>query len=156
MADVELATILDRRIFLMPTLNLFWLSVVCPIIHLAHREDLSDKLHAYPSLLEHPLIIFHPTSLPLHKNHVPQNVGYAPKDVPSNESVPPSIHTPASTLFHVCVDVPTSMKREIDGIDVQWYITGSIPLMLLLNGLSPDDTSTILNELQIPRITKSC
>ena len=39
---------------------------------------------------------------------------------------------------------------------MQWNITGSLPLMLLLNGLSSDDTSTILKELQFPRITKSC
>ena len=155
-ADVELAPILDRRIDLVPALNFLWLSVVCPIIHLAHREGLSETIRVFPNPLDHPLIIFQLTSFPLPKGHVPQTVGYFPKDVPSHEPIPPSIHTPASTLFHVRIDVPTSIKREIDGIDMQWNITGSLPLMLLLNGLSPDDTSTILNELQIPRIIKSC
>ena len=153
---VELATILDRRIDLVPALNFLWLSVVCPIIHLAHREGLSENIRVSPNPLDHPLIIFQLTSFPLPKGHVSQTVGYFPRDVLSHEPIPPSVHTPASTLFHVRIDVPTSIKREIDGIDMQWNITGSLPLMLLLNGLSPDDTSTILNELQIPRIIKSC
>ena len=148
-ADVELATIL------VPALSFLWLSVVCPIIHLAHREGLSENIRVSPNPLDHPLICFQLTSFPLPKGHVPQTVGYFPKDVPSNEPIPPSIHTPASKLFHVRVDVPTSIKRERVGIDMQWDITESL-LLMLLNGLSPDDTSTILNELQIPRITKSC
>ena len=156
MADVELATISNRRIDLVPTLNVSWFSVVCRIIHLAHREDVSENLRVSPNPLDHPLIFFQLTSLALPKGHVPQTVGYFPKDVPSHEPIPPSMHTPASTLLHVPVDVPTSIKRVIDGIDVHWYMTGSLPLILLLNGLSSDDTSTILNELQIPRITKSC
>ena len=42
--DVTDWSILDRRIDLVRTLNFLWLSVVCPIIHLAHREDLSETL----------------------------------------------------------------------------------------------------------------
>ena len=155
-ADVEVASILDRRIDLVPTVNFLWLSVLCPIIHLAHCEDLSENLCLSPNPLDHTLRFFQLTSLPLPKGHVRPTVGYFPKDVPSHEPFPPSIYTPASTLFHVRVDLLTAISRVIDGIDVQWYITGSLPMLLLLNGLSSDDTSTVLNELQIPRIGKCC
>ena len=57
-ADVELATILDRRIDLVPALNFLWLSVVCPIIHLAHRVNSSELLQDSPCPLDHPLILF--------------------------------------------------------------------------------------------------
>ena len=154
-ADVELATILDPRINLVPALNFLWLSVVCPIIHLAHRVNSSEHLQDSPCPLDHPLILFQLTSFPLPKNHVPRTIGYFLKDVSVSEHGP-HIHKPASTLFHVRVDVPTTIQKDVDGVEVQWNITGSLPLMLPINGLSPDVTSTVLNELQIPRITKNC
>ena len=65
------------------------------------------------------------------------------------------MHTPQSTLFQIRVDVPIDITREVDGVEVKWHISGSLPRMLMLNGLNPDDTSTILKELTIPRITKT-
>ena len=46
------------------------------------------------------------------------------------------------------------ITRVVVGVEVKWHISGSLPLMLMLNGLNPDDTSTVLKELTIPRITK--
>ena len=62
---------------------------------------------------------------------------------------------PQASLFQVRLDVPIDITREVDGVEVKWHISGSLPLMLMLNGLNPDDTSTVLKELTLPRITKS-
>ena len=42
----------------------------------------------------------------------------------------------------------------MQGNTVEWDITGTLPLMLMLNGLSPDDTSTVLKDMTVPKITK--
>ena len=72
-ADVELATILDRRIDLVPALNFLWLSVVCPIIHLAHREGLSENIQVSTNPLDHPLILFNS-----HRSHYPRAMSQKP------------------------------------------------------------------------------
>ena len=153
-SDVELATILDRRIDLIPALGFLWLIVVCPIAHYATRHSNSEQIVTSPSPTDHPLILFQLTSFPLPKSHIPKTIGYFPRDVDVPDSHP-TIHKPKSTLYHLRLDIPTEINKEIDGTEVRWRISGSLPLMLLINGLSPDDSSTILNEIQIPRITKS-
>ena len=154
-ANLELATILDRHIDLVPALNFLWLSIVCAIIHSARRTNSSEYHQDSPCPLDHPLIVLQLTCFPLTKSHVPRTVGYFPKDVSLSEHVARSIHTPTSSLFHVRVDVPASIQREVDGVEVHSNITSSLPLMLLINGVSPDDNCTVFNELQIPRITKN-
>ena len=154
-ADVELATVLDRRIDLVPSLGFLWLSVVCQVIHMGTRTPDSHDIHTSPSPLDQPLIIFQLTSVPLPKGHVPQTIGYFPRNVDSTQPIPPQVHTPQASLFQVRLDVPVDITREVDGVEVKWHISGSLPLMLMLNGLNPDDTSTVLKELTIPRITKS-
>ena len=154
-ADVELATVLDRRIDLVPSLGFLWLSVVCQVIHMGTRTPDSHDIHTSPSPLDQPLIIFQLTSVPLPKGHVPQTIGYFPRNVDSTQPIPPQVQTPQASLFQVRLDVPIDITREVDGVEVKWHISGSLPLMLMLNGLNPDDTSTVLKELTIPRITKS-
>ena len=153
--NVELATVLDRRIDLVPSLGFLWLSVVCQVIHMGTRAPGSDEIHTSPSPLDQPLIIFQLTSVPLPKSHVPQTIRYFPRNVDSTQPIPLQVHTPQASLFQVRLDVPVDITREVDGVEVKWHISGSLPLMLMLNGLNPDDTSTVLKQLTIPRITKS-
>ena len=40
-------------------------------------------------------------------------------------------------------------------METKWTVNGSLRLMLLINGLSPDDSSTVLKNLTAPRITKA-
>ena len=42
----------------------------------------------------------------------------------------------------------------MDVTEVVWNITATLPLMLMSNGLSLDDTSTCLRDIFAPRITK--
>ena len=39
------------------------------------------------------------------------------------------------------------------GNTIEWDITGTLPL-LMLNGLSPDDTSTVLKDITVPKIAR--
>ena len=82
-----------------------------------------------------------------------------PSQPPGNTSLTVS-HTGAAlshaSLFQIRVDVPIDITRVVDKVEVKWHISGSLPLMLMLNGLDPDDTSTVLKELTIMRITKAC
>ena len=154
-ADVELAAVLDRGIDLVPSLSFLWLSVVCQVVHMGVRSPDTYNVSTAPSPLDQPLVILQLTSFPLPKNHIPQTIGYSPRNVDSAEPVPSHVHTPQSTLFQIPVDVPIDITREVDGVEVKWHISGSFPLMLMLNGLNPDDPSTVLKELTIPRITKT-
>ena len=154
-ADVELATVLDRRIDLVPSMGFLWLSVVCQVINMGTRTPDSHDIHTSSSPSDPPLIIFQLTSVPLPKGHVPQTIGYFSRNVDSTQPIPPQVHTPQASLFQVRLDVPIDITREVDGVEVKWHISGSLPLMLMLNGLNPGDTSTVLKELTIPRITKS-
>ena len=154
-ADIELAAVLDGRIDLVPTLRFLWLSVVCQVVHMGTRSPTTHDVITSPTPLDQPLVIFQLTSSPLPKNHVPQTIGYFPKNVDPTEPIPANVHTPQSSLFQIRVDVPIDITRVVDGVEVKWHISGSLPLMLMLNGLNPDDTSTVLKELTIPRITKT-
>ena len=154
-ADVELASVLDRRIDLVPSLGFLWLSVVCQVVHMGVRSPNTHHISTAPTPLDQPLVLFQLTSSPLPRNHIPQTIGYFPRNVDPTEPLPPTVHTPQSSLFQVRVDVPIDITREVDGLEVKWHISGSLPLMLMLNGLNPDDTSTVLKELTIPRITKA-
>ena len=154
-ADVELASVLDRRIDLVPSLGFLWLSVVCQVVHMGVLSPNTHHVSTAPTPLDQPLVLFQLTSSPLPRNHIPQTIGYFPKNVDPSEPIPPTVHTPQSTLFQVRVDVPIDITREVDGLEVKWHISGSLPLMLMLNGLNPDDTSTVLKELTVPRITKA-
>ena len=73
----------------------------------------------------------------------------------SSEPVPSHVQTPQSTPFRICVIVPVNITREVDGVEIKWHFSGLLRLMLMPNGLNADDTSTILKELTIPRITKT-
>ena len=154
-ADVELAAVLDRRIDLVPSLSFLWFSVVCQVVHMGVRSPDTYNVSTAPSPLDQPLVILQLTSFPLPKNHIPQTVGYFPRNVDSSEPVPSHVHTPQSTLIQIRVDVPIDITREVDGVKVKSHISGSLPLMLMQNGLNPDDTPTVLKELTIPRITKT-
>ena len=155
MADVELATVLDRIINPVPSLGFQWLSVVCQVIHMGTRTPDSHDIHTSPSPSDQPLIIFQLTSVPLPKGHVPQTIGYFPRNVNSTKPIPPQVHTPQASLLQVRLDVPIDITREVDRAEVKCHISSSLPLMLMLNGLNPEDSSTVLKELTIPRRTKS-
>ena len=154
-ADVELAAVLDRRIDLVPSLSFLWLSVVCQVVHMGVRSPDTYNVPTAPSPLDQPLVILQLTSFPY-----PKTTFRKPSDIflemwtPLNR-IPSHVHTPQSTLFQIRVHVPIDITREVDGVEVKWRICGSLPLMLMLNGLNPDDTSTVLKELTIPRITKT-
>ena len=153
--DVELASVLHRRIDLLPSLGFLWLSVVCQVVHMGVHSQNTHHISTASTPLDLPLVLFQLTSLPLPRNHIPQTIGYFPRNVDPTEPLPPTVHTPQSSLFQVRVDVPIDITREVDGLEVKWHISGSLPLMLMLNELNPDDTSTVLKELTIPRITKA-
>ena len=154
-ADVELASVPDRRIDLVPSSGFLWLSVVCQVMHMGVRSQNTHHISTAPTPLDQPLVLFQLTSSPLPRNHIPQSIGYFPRNVDPTEPLPPTVHTPQSSPFQVRVDVPIDITREVDGLEVRWHISGSLPLMVMLNGLIPDDTSTVLNELTIPRTTKA-
>ena len=50
--------------------------------------------------------------------------------------------------------LPQYIVWDIEGTETRWHISGTLPLMLLINGLSLDDGSTVLRNLTVPRITK--
>ena len=110
------------------------MGVRCPNTH---------HISTAPSPLDQPLVLFQLTSSPLPRNHVPDNHRYFPKYFDPSEPIPPTVHTPKSTVFQVSVDVPIDSTREVDGLEVKWHISGSLPLMLMLNGLNPNDISTV-------------
>ena len=75
-----------------------------------------------------------------------------PKDTSGTEN--PAIFTPEATLFQLRLDIPSRVAVEMEGNIVEWDITGTLPLMLMLNGLSPDDTCSILKDITVPEKTK--
>ena len=154
-ADFELASVLHRRIDLVSSLGFLWLSVVCQVVHMGVRSPNTHHISSAPTPLDQPSVLFQLTSSPLPRNHIPQTIGYFPRNVDPTEPLPPTVHTPQSSLIQVCVNVPINIKRKVDGLEVKWHISGSLPLMVMLNGLNPDDISTVLKELTIPRITKA-
>ena len=151
----ELATLLDRRIDLIPSLPFLFLSVVCLVIHLGQRHHETLEVIDSPSCHDMPLIIFQLTSAQLPKGHVPKVVEFYPRLYVADPNSDSPLFTPVQSLFQIRLDVPNEITRTIDGADTHWSISGSLPLMLLINGLSPDDSSTILHKLTAPRITKS-
>ena len=152
-ADTSFATLLDRRIDLIPTLSFLYLSFVCPILHLAVRDANTNLIVEHTSPLDHPLIIMHLTSSPLPKKHVARTVELLPGVAP-NEAVSDSIYHPQATLFQLRIDVPSKVVLNYEGSEVTWDITATLPLMLMLNSLSPDDTSTVLRDILAPEIKK--
>ena len=121
-SDVELATILDRRIDLIPALGFLCLPVVCPIAHYATRHSNSEEIVRSPSPTDHPIIL-QLTSFPLPRSHIPKTIGYFPCDVDVPDSHP-TIHKPKSTLYHLRLDIPTEIDKEIDSTEVRWRISG--------------------------------
>ena len=152
-ADAELATLLNRRIDLIPSLPFFFLSVVCPVIHLAYRHTESRGIMDSPSPHDMPLIIFQLTSSPILKGHVPNVVEFYPRTHSDDTRPETPLFTPTQSFLQIRLDVPTEIIRTIDGQETKWNISGSLPLMLLINGLSPDDSSTILHNISAPCIT---
>ena len=152
-ADSSFATLVGRRIDLIPTLSFLYLSVVCPILHLAVRDANINLIVENTSPLDHPLIIMHLTSSPLPKKHVARTVEFFPRVAP-DEAVSDSIYQQRATLFQLRMHVPSIVVLDYEGSQVTWDITGTLPLILMLNGLSPDDTSTVLRDILAPRITK--
>ena len=108
-----------------------------------------------PSPHDMPLIIFQLTSSGIPKGHVPNVVEFYPRTHSDDTRPETPLLTPTQSLFQIRLDVPTEIIRTIDGQETKWNISGSLPLMLLINGLSPDDSSTILHNLSAPRITKA-
>ena len=138
---------LDRKIDLIPTLSFLHLSVVCRILHLAMRDANTNLIVENTSPLDHPLIIMHLTSSPLPNKHVARTVEFLPR-VAHNEAVSDSIYHQKATLFQ-----PSKVVFHYEGSEVTWDITGTLPPMLMLNVLSPDDTSTVLRDILASRIT---
>ena len=108
-----------------------------------------------PSPHDMPLIIFELTLSQIPKGHVPNVVEFYPRTHSDDTRPETPLFTPTQSLFQLRLDVPTEIIRTIDGQETKWNISGSLPLMLLINGLSPDDSSTILHNLSAPRITKA-
>ena len=105
-----------------------------------------------------PLIVFQLTSQQLPAKHQHRVVEYYPRASDPDVSVDGSmqaIFCPTSIMFQLRIDVPQEITREVDGLETKWTVNGSLPLMLLINGLSPDDSSTVLKNLTAPRITKA-
>ena len=155
---MELATILDRRIDLIPVLNFLHLSVICPVIHLATRNATTFTIEDSTTPHDMPLIIFQLTSQQLPAKHQPHVVEFYPRAPDPHVTVDgtmQAIFCPTSTMFQLRVDVPQEITREVDGVETKWTVNGCLPLMLLMNGLSPDDSSTVLKNLTAPRITKA-
>ena len=50
--------------------------------------------------------------------------------------------------------MPEDIVRDIQGTEIRWNIIGILPLMLFINGLSPDHGSTVLRNRIVPHITK--
>ena len=152
-ADSSFATLIDRRIDLIPTISTLYLSVVCPIIHLAACDPASNTIQESASPLDHPLIILQLTSAVIPKKHVAKTVEFFPRQA-CNITPNDSVYQPQPSLFQLRLDIPSKVSLEVEGTEVVWNITGTLPLMLLLNGLNPDDTSTCLKDIIAPRITK--
>ena len=95
-ADVELASVLDRRIDLVPSLGFLWLSVVCQIVHMGVRSPNTHHISTAPTPLDQALVLFQLTSSPLPRNHIPQTIGYFLRNVDPTEPLPPTVHTPQS------------------------------------------------------------
>ena len=151
-ADVNFATLLDRRIDLIPALSFLYLSVVCPIMHLASRDPATNFIAEQTCPLDHPFILMHLTAAPLPRKHVAKTVEFFPRlPDPKNEC---AVYSPQPSLYQLRIDVPTNVILDCEGTEVTWNINGTLPLMLMLNGLSPDDTSTVLRDIIAPRITK--
>ena len=136
-ADVELASVLDGGIDLAPSLGFLWLSLVCQVVHMGVRSPNTHHISTAPTPLDQPLVLFQLRSSPLPRNHIPQTIGYFPRSVDPTEPLPPTVHTPQSSLVQVRVDVPIDITREVDGLEVKWHISGYLPLMLMLNRLNP-------------------
>ena len=157
-ADVELATILDRRIDLIPVLNFLHLSVVCPVIHLAIRNATTFAIEDSTTPHDMPLMFLQLTSQQLPAKQQPRVVEFYPRACDPHVSVDgtmQAIFCPTSTMFQLRIDLPQEITREVDGVETKWTVNGSLPLMLLINGLSPDDSSTVLKNPTAPRITKA-
>ena len=152
-AACEFASILDRRIHIIPALSFLYVTVVCSIVHLAYCRPDTHKIVEHPSPLDHRLILMHLSSIPLPKQHVPRTIEFYPKCMP--DVVPGlDLYVPTPSLFQPRIDIPSRVTLEVQGNKVIWDITGTLPLMLLLNGLSPDDTCTVLKDIVAPKITK--
>ena len=151
-ADSSFATLLDRRIDLIPALSFLYLTVVCPIIHLASRDSTTNTIVENVSPLDQPLILMHLTSIQLPKKHHAKTVEFFPRLTPTETA--DKVYEPHPSLFQLRIDVPNKVVLDVEGTEVVWDITGTLPLMLMLNGLGPDDTSTVLRDIVVPRITK--
>ena len=101
-ADCEFASILDRRIDIIPALSFLYVSVVCSIIHLAHRHPDTHAIVDNASPLDHPLILMHLSSTPFPKGHIPRTIEFFPKDTVCAED--PAIFTP-ETVFQLRLDI---------------------------------------------------
>ena len=117
------------------------------MIHLAYRHTESRGIMGSPSPHDMPLINSQLISSQIPKGHVLNNVEFYPRT--HSEDIRPE--TPLFTpTFQLSLDVPTKIIRTIDGQATKWNISGSLPLMLLINGPSPADSSTILHNLSVP------
>ena len=92
--DSSFATLINRCIDLIPTLSFLFLSVVCPIIHLASRDPASNTITAHTSPLDHPFILLQLTSSALPKKPVVRTVEFPPRQRTSETPASMSIYHP--------------------------------------------------------------
>ena len=108
-ADAELATLLDRRIDLIPSLLSLYLSVVCPVIHLAHGHTESREIMDSPSPHDMPLIIFQLTSSQIPKGHIPSVVEFYPR----THGAAPRPEAPLFTHTQSLLKYPSMFQRNL-------------------------------------------
>ena len=114
-ADPEVATILNRRIDLIRSLPFLFLSIVCPVIHVAYRHTESRGIMDSPSPHDMPLIIFELTSSQIPKGHVPNVVELYPRTHSDDIHPETLLFKPTQSLFQIRLDVPIKIIRIIDG-----------------------------------------
>ena len=104
-ADFTFASILDRRIDIIPALSFLYVTVVCSIVHLAYRDSDTHEIIEHASPLDHPLILMHLSSIPLPKQHVPRTIEFHPKCMP--DVVPGlDLYVATPSHFQLRIDIP--------------------------------------------------
>ena len=104
--------LLDRRIDLIPSLPHLYLSVVCPVIHLAHWDTEPRKIFDSPSPARYASNNF---SANIVKGHVPNVVEFYSRTHSDDHRPETPFFTPTSSLFQICLDVSTQIVRMVDG-----------------------------------------
>ena len=102
-------------------------------MHLAYRHTESCGIMDSPSPHDMPLIIFQLTSAQIPKDHVPNVVIFYPRTHSDGTRPETPLFTPTQSLLKIRLNVQTEIIGTIDGQETKWNITGSLPLVLLIN-----------------------